>query len=152
MRALYAFGLLLAIGASAAAATRFVPETEPQSRVFALKTDAPSSEPPVQRKATFEVRQAPVPIRWATTHQAVPVPQENGTTISDILKQAAGNGTPATDPGTGAAAAKAAIEADGYKGVRGLVQTADGKWTGRALRGKTEISVTVSSDGSVSAN
>ncbi len=116
---------------------------------------------PMPRKATFEVRQAPVPIRWATKHEAVPVPDEAGPSIADIIKAATNQGNQGnqstqsallTDAGTGASAAKAAIEADGYKGVRNLVQTADGKWTGRAMRGATEISVTVTSDGSVSAD
>lgn len=47
-------------------------------------------------------------------------------------------------------AAKASIELDGYKNVRGLVQTPDGVWHGRAMRGRTEIAVSVTPDGSVS--
>jgi len=47
--------------------------------------------------------------------------------------------------------AKAAIELDGYKNVRGLVKEADGVWRGRAMRGRTEIAIRVNADGSVSA-
>jgi hypothetical protein len=49
-------------------------------------------------------------------------------------------------------AAKAAIEQDGYRNVRALVKIADGTWRGRAMRGSTEISVTVDANGSVSAD
>jgi hypothetical protein len=48
--------------------------------------------------------------------------------------------------------AKAAIELDGYKNVRGLVKDADGVWRGRAMRGRTEIAIRVNADGSVSAD
>lgn len=47
--------------------------------------------------------------------------------------------------------AKAAIERDGYKGVRGLTCN-EGRCTGRALRGETEISITVEPDGTVRSN
>lgn len=48
--------------------------------------------------------------------------------------------------------ARRAIEFDGYKNVRGLAKAPDGSWSGRALRGKTEITVRVAADGSVSAD
>jgi hypothetical protein len=59
---------------------------------------------------------------------------------------------PLDDQGQANGAAKAAIEQDGYRNVRGLVKAADGTWRGRALRGSTEISVTVDVSGSVSAD
>ena len=51
-----------------------------------------------------------------------------------------------------ATAAKAAIEADGYKGVRALARGADGVWKASALRGQTEVLLSVSPTGGVSAN
>lgn len=48
--------------------------------------------------------------------------------------------------------AKAAVEQDGYRNVRGLVKDADGVWHGRAMRGRTEIAIRVNPDGSVSAD
>src|SRR5690242_12127573 len=42
------------------------------------------------------------------------------------------------------------IEADGYKSVQGLAQGPDGLWHGRALRGNTEVQVTVDRQGNVS--
>ena len=50
------------------------------------------------------------------------------------------------------AAAKAAIEADGYKGVRALARGSDGVWKASALRGQTEVQLSVGLTGSVSAN
>jgi hypothetical protein len=50
------------------------------------------------------------------------------------------------------AAAKAAIEADGYKGVRALARESDGVWKAIALRGQTEVTSSVGPTGSVSAN
>lgn len=48
-------------------------------------------------------------------------------------------------------AARARIEADGYRQVRGLTRDADGTWRGRAMRGEAEIGVRVDARGSVSA-
>jgi hypothetical protein len=48
--------------------------------------------------------------------------------------------------------AKAAIEQDGYRNVRALAMGADGTWHGRAMRGSTEITVSVDANGSVSAD
>ena len=59
---------------------------------------------------------------------------------------------PIDDQGQANFAAKAAIEQDGYRNVRGLVKAADGTWRGRAMRGTTEISVIVDASGSVSAD
>ena len=50
------------------------------------------------------------------------------------------------------AAAKAAIEADGYKGVRALARGSDGVWKASALRGGTEVLLSVGLTGRVSAN
>lgn len=47
--------------------------------------------------------------------------------------------------------AKTAIEQDGYKGVKGLAKGSDGLWRGRALRGVTEVAVSVDPSGNVSA-
>jgi hypothetical protein len=43
------------------------------------------------------------------------------------------------------------IEADGYKDVQGLAMGADGLWHGRAMRGSTEVAVTVDAKGKVAA-
>lgn len=48
-------------------------------------------------------------------------------------------------------AAKAAIEADGYKGVNVLGKAANGAWRAKAYRGTTEVQLTVDVTGQVSA-
>lgn len=57
------------------------------------------------------------------------------------------------DAGAGSeAAARSAIERDGYRQVKGLSRAADGAWHGKALRGNSEVAVTVDTRGNVSAN
>ena len=41
------------------------------------------------------------------------------------------------------------IEADGYKNVQGLARGPDGLWHGRAMRGSSEVQVTVDKQGNV---
>ena len=48
--------------------------------------------------------------------------------------------------------AKRAIEFDGYKNVHAVVKGSDGIWHARAMRGRTEIAVTVDASGNVSAD
>jgi hypothetical protein len=53
---------------------------------------------------------------------------------------------------TGAAGtAQKRIEADGYKNVTGLAKGSDGLWHGTAIRGSTQVQVTVDRAGKVSA-
>lgn len=49
-------------------------------------------------------------------------------------------------------AAKASIESDGYRRVSGLVRGTDGVWRGRAMRGATEVAVSVDALGNVTAD
>lgn len=48
--------------------------------------------------------------------------------------------------------AKRAIEFDGYKNVHAVVKGSDGMWHARAMRGRTEVAVTVDASGNVSAD
>jgi len=48
-------------------------------------------------------------------------------------------------------AAKAAIEADGYKGVSQLGKGTDGAWRAKAYRGTSEVQLKVDGTGKVSA-
>jgi hypothetical protein len=54
-----------------------------------------------------------------------------------------------TSVGSGEGAAKAAIEADGYKGVKALRQGANGLWYAKAMRGTAEVPLTVDAAGRV---
>ncbi|HZP99307.1 MAG TPA: hypothetical protein VFB13_07200 [Reyranella sp.] len=157
MRALYSFVLLVVVAASAASAAKFVPEPDAIPQPPTSKAKPAPSRPPIDR---FQAKGAPVPLAWSFKHAAVAVPEEeSGPSISDIINQAMAEPAAPDSAGqgidqdqSGPAAAKAAIEADGYKGVRDLAPGPDGRWTARALRGTTEITVSVGPDGSVSAN
>ena len=49
-------------------------------------------------------------------------------------------------------AAKAAIEADGYKRVSVLGKSSNGTWRAKAYRGSTDVQLTVDSTGRVTAD
>lgn len=104
-------------------------------------------------KSMVEANQAPVPFKMK------PRPPVNLPPVADKATEAKTTDKPAeasTDPvaadGAGENAARAAIEADGYKGVKVLRKGANGVWHASALRGKTTVMLTVDSSGSVSAD
>lgn len=103
---------------------------------------------PTSRMASYvKTFQAPVPLKVGKHDQyfdATPAPEA----ASNPMQPKADVVQALTAPND--SSAKASIELDGYKNVRGLVQTPDGIWHGRAMRGRTEIAVSVSPDGSVS--
>jgi hypothetical protein len=104
---------------------------------------APAPEP-VVKKASVDVRQAPVPLLM----KARP-PIEQKTIDADAVAPAPEVAAKTPDA-TGDSAAKAAIEADGYKGVKQLRQGGNGIWFAKAMRGTTEVSLTVDASGRVS--
>jgi hypothetical protein len=55
----------------------------------------------------------------------------------------------AEHPTAQALIAQKRIEADGYKNVQGLARGSDGLWHGRAMRGSSEVQVTVDRQGNV---
>jgi hypothetical protein len=114
---------------------------------------------PTVQKASVETRQAPVPF------QPKPRPPVNLPPVADKDKdkdkdkateaKAAGQSTDKPDTSSdpaGEKAARAAIEADGYKGVTVLRKGANGVWHASALRGKTTVMLRVDGSGSVSAD
>lgn len=109
---------------------------------------------PTVQKASVETRQAPVPF------QLKPRPPVNLPPVADKDKatEAKATGQAGDKPGetspdpAGEKAARAAIEADGYKGVTILRKGANGVWHASALRGKTTVMLTVDGRGGVSAD
>lgn len=107
---------------------------------------------PVVQKPSVEMRQAPVPL------QVKPRPPVNLPAVEAKATEAKPGEAGATQEAAGSSdgineiAAKAAIEADGYKGVKVVRKGANGAWHAKALRGKTEVLLTVDASGSVSAN
>ena len=128
------------------------------------KPIARAADPAPVKKASLETRQAPVPLQ-VKPRPPVNLPAVNpkaGETKAGEAK--AGEAKPAeagpsqeaavtnaaSSDGSGEKAAKAAIEADGYKGVRVLRQGVNGIWHAKALRGKTEVQLVVDASGTVS--
>jgi hypothetical protein len=89
----------------------------------------------------LEVQRAPVPLVMRARPPVVVLDSE---TAPISAPQPAGNST--------RSAAKASIEADGYKGVRMLGKGLSGGWHATALRGTTEVAITVDVHGNVSAD
>jgi hypothetical protein len=147
---------------SAAEAARPVTTAGPEKSAVTPAPVAPIAVPlirkrepaPTIQKASVETRQAPVPF------QPKPRPPVNLPPVADKDKgtEAKATGQAGDKPGetsadpAGENAARAAIEADGYKGVKVLRKGANGVWHASALRGKTAVMLTVDASGSVSAD
>jgi hypothetical protein len=145
---------LLATTASVAGAHVFMPLSERtgalarstvQSRppLMALRTHA--SALPARSASSLDATRPPVPVVFSQRRPFVPA-NEPASTPSPSAAATAPPGN------TTEAAAKAAIEADGYKGVRALARGSDGVWKASALRGQTEVQLSVGATGRVSAN
>jgi hypothetical protein len=116
-------------------------------RAASRPTPAVASAPASRTASYVKAFQAPVPLKVGSHDQyfdAAPAPEAASSPTSQTadVQQAL---IASSD-----SAAKASIELDGYKNVRSLVQTPDGVWHGRAMRGRTEIAVSVDPNGSVS--
>jgi hypothetical protein len=100
---------------------------------------------PLRSAVASDAARPPVPLLLALRRPVVPA--------VEAASEPFPMNTDAAPPGkmTGTAA-KAAMEADGYKGVRALSEGPDGVWTASALRGQIEVRLSVNSTGNVSAN
>ena len=106
-------------------------------------TSRPVVEPAT--KPLVEVRRAPVPLQIRERPPMVLSPAVENASAT------APTGPVPADAESGTFA-RSAIEADGYKSVRNIVPGPDGRWRARAFRGKTEVMLTVDSEGRVSAD
>jgi hypothetical protein len=79
------------------------------------------------------------------------VAQTTGAPATPSTSQDANTANASGHPTGLAAIAQKRIEADGYKNVQGLALGSDGLWHGRAMRGSTEVQVTVDRQGNVVA-
>jgi hypothetical protein len=159
------FLVLALVMTTAGVASAFAPISQPQDSaarppardlVMPVVARQPAAAPlvapnpePVVKKASVEVRQAPVPLlmkaRPPIEQKTVDVPAtapEGSPKTGDVSGESAAK--------AGESAAKAAIEADGYKGVKVLRQGVNGIWYARAMRGATEVPLTVDAAGRVS--
>jgi len=110
---------------------------------MALPTHVPAL--PARSAPSLDATRPPLPVLFSHRRSFVPV-NEAASTLSPSAADTARPGNMSE------AAAKAAIEADGYKGVRALARGSDGVWKASALRGQTEVLLSVGPTGSVSAN
>ena len=138
---LLALGLLAT--ASVAGAHALVPL--PEGTGALARSTIKVSTLPARNALSLGATRPPVPVLFSHRKSFVPADEA----VSTLSPSAADTAPPAS---MSAAAAKAAIEADGYKGVRALARGSDGVWKASALRGQTEVLLSVGPTGSVSAN
>jgi hypothetical protein len=145
---------LLATTASVAAAHAWMPLLErtgalarstEQSRPIRMALPTQASVLPARSAPSLDASRPPVPVVSSPRRSFVPVTEAASTPSPS----AAATVPPAT---LSEAAAKAVIEADGYKNVRALARGSDGVWKATALRGQAEVQLSVGLTGRVSAN
>ena len=136
----------------------------PQTQPAATKPAAvPQVTPPAAAGVTKistapqpELLRPPVPYLHAA-RPPVPVKEDKSTDKNDknVDKSADTAAAPPTAPipaaedQEGARLARSAIERDGYRAVKVVSKSANGSWRGRAMRGATEVGVTVDAEGNV---
>jgi hypothetical protein len=109
----------------------------------ATAPDTAVAAPTTAASRLLETHQPPVPlVRNVRNLPAKPAPAE--IAMPDPEAKAQDN--------LDERAAKAAIEADGYKRVSVLGKSADGTWRAKAYRGATDVRLTVDAAGRVSAD
>lgn len=118
----------------------------PAAAAIAVKATVPA---PTVQKASVEARQAPVPFQMKS-RPAVNLPPVVDKAAETKASDKPGETSP--EPASGENAARAAIEADGYKGVKVLRKGVNGVWHASALRGNATVMLTVDASGSVSAD
>jgi hypothetical protein len=155
-----------------AAVARYVPPAadptaapllSPAAPIATVRAPITQEQTKTAQKVSVEARQAPVPLQVrprAATNAKLPTVESLIATQSADAKSAdakpsdaaAGDPAAASSDGFNEAKAKAAIEADGYKGVTALRKGENGTWRAKAMRGKTEVMLTVDASGSVAAD
>jgi hypothetical protein len=116
---------------------------DPSMPVVARQPAAISVAPaPVAKNASFEARRAPVPLLMKP-RPTIEQPLFDADAVGPEVPAKIGGGA-------GESAAKAAIEADGYKRAKVVRQGDNGIWYAKAMRGTTEVSLTVDAGGRVS--
>jgi hypothetical protein len=109
---------------------------------------APTMAPTPAPRTRISSAKPPVPLRtdrhvtyWVEDPRKPTATSTEGAAALQTEKKAASD-----------AAAKAMIEADGYKNVRSLARGPDGSWRGLAMRGAVEIAVILDANGRVMAD
>ena len=104
----------------------------------------PSAPAPVSTARTAAITRPPVPLLLS------PRPAIKKAGSETTLPETVASDTSQTNPQSNSFA-KAAIEQDGYKGVRSITKGPNGSWRATAMRGTTEVILRVDANGNVSA-
>jgi len=121
---------------------------EPAARDLSMPVVARQPAPvsaapaPAVKKVSLEARRAPVPLLMKP-RPTIEQPIFDADAVGPEVPAKIGGGS-------GESAAKAAIEADGYKRAKVVRQGDNGIWYAKAMRGTTEVSLTVDPGGRVS--
>lgn len=135
-----AFLILGALGTFGWVAVHGLPPlTEPTVRP-AVSTTNSSKTAYAAAGAMLEARQAPVPLVRRTRPLLEPLPPP-ASAVVDPQQQAQDD--------LDRKAARAAVEADGYKRVTLLGRASNGAWRAKGFRGQTEVLLTVDGTGRV---
>ena|SRR5262245_60975929 len=117
------------------------PLTEPTARSAVSRTTTANPSKTAYVVGPMEARQAPVPL----VRSVKPRPASSPAAAS-----AAADPQQQTQDDLDRKAAKAAVEADGYKRVTLLGKASNGAWRAKGFRGSTEVLLTVDGTGRVS--
>jgi hypothetical protein len=142
-----ALGAFAACGWVASNVVLLEPAARPvASRSTVMAAPATASKPTGGRDA-IEARRAPVPLVRNTRPPILP-----STSIDALTASAEQNAQDEqkTQDDLDRKAAKAAVEADGYKRAALVAKASNGSWRAKAYRGTTEVWLTVDGTGRVS--
>ena len=136
----------LALGAVVGFGWIFANTPLPESTSRPAASRATTSEPAIPSYAmvnrnVLEARRAPVPL-LRNVRASLPPPTATDAPVADAEVKA--------QEDLDKKAAKAAVEADGYKRVTVLGKASNGTWRAKAYRGTTEVQLTVDGTGRVS--
>jgi hypothetical protein len=107
---------------------------------------APRAQDPVPTARTAAIARPPVPLLLSPRPAIKKAEEEMAAP-----QVAASDASQTTTSTQNESFAKAAIEQDGYKSVRGLAKGPNGSWRAMAMRGTTEVILCVDANGNVSA-
>jgi hypothetical protein len=142
------------LAAGVASAFALAPSSQSMRAGAQLASAEPNPLPaavpaPTGGKPTLEARHAPVPL---LLRPRVPIEMPKPADVAGAEEPKPQADTPKTgDDPAGGAAAKAAVEADGYKGVKVLRKGDNGLWYAEGLRGSTKVLLMVDAQGNVTS-
>jgi len=145
--------VLVALASGMLASAYFIGPAPAATAVPAEARPIPSmamAAAPSKPASTIKTLRAPVPLLVGRHDQFFDMSSVPDTAAPTQTASATANESPQAPAASSDSTAKASIEMDGYRNVRGLVRASNGAWHARAMRGSTEIAVVVDPNGNVS--